>query len=168
MPREDDTYGEPAEARERRRRARVTFGVVALLLFFAAWYALSYIRADADRREAEGSSTSPTCTVERSAVQVNVYNATSRDGLAARVAKDLEDRGFDVRTVANDPKRAEVGGVGQLRHGVNGAANAKIVGAHVNDLNVIEDARKREAVDVVLGPDFTTLVPDEEARRGEC
>ena len=45
--REDfDDYGEEDPVRARRRRSVITFAVVLLLLFFAVWYALSYIRAD--------------------------------------------------------------------------------------------------------------------------
>ena len=44
-------------------------------------------------------------------VKVNVYNATATPGLASRTASDLEDRGFRVGRVANDPVGKPIPGV---------------------------------------------------------
>lgn len=160
-----DEYGENDPATSRRRRSIITFSLVLLLLFFAVWYALSYIRADeATGEEATSSattrSTTSTCDVSPQQVEVNVYNATDREGLAGRVAADLEERGFDVKTVANDPKKAELDGAGQLRYGSNGRKGADLVQVHTGEVEMIQDARKRTSVDVVLGPRFTQLVPE--------
>lgn len=160
MPK-DDHYGESSEARARRRRSAITFSLVILLLFFAAWYALSYIRADQDRAPTPTtSSPTSTCSLTPKEVEVNVYNATDRDGLAAQVAKSLRDRGFDVKTVANDPKRAELTGRGELRHGEAGTPGAELVDDHVGSFAMKVDERTRTSVDVVLGPTFETLVDE--------
>lgn len=167
---ETEVYGEPTESRERRRRSLVTFLVVLLLLFFAAWYALSYIRAEEDRR-ANGpapSSATPSCSITPKDVQVNVYNATTREGLAGRVAEQLEKRGFVVKTVANDPKKVEVTGAGQLRFGPKGAAQARLVAAHVSEAKDVKDQRQRTTVDIVLGPGFRNLVSADLAERRGC
>lgn len=143
----------------------ITILLVLLLLFFAAWYALSYIRADQSARATTtATSDSPTCALAPSRVEVNVYNATNREGLATQVARDLKKRGFVIKTVANDPKQVEVTGRGQLRHGPNGTQGAQLVARHVGTFEDDPDDRERAAVDVVLGPDYQHLVREDLAR----
>ena len=168
--REDYDYLDDEDpARSRRRRSIITFAVVLLLLFFAAWYALSYIRADQARGEQAATSSSTTmsnegstCDISPGQVDVNVYNATNRAGLAARVAGQLEERGFSVKTIANDPKKAKLDGPGQLRYGSNGRKGADLVRVHVGEFEMIHDVRKRPSVDVVLGPTYERMVPEGE------
>ncbi|WP_435200477.1 LytR C-terminal domain-containing protein [Janibacter sp. GS2] len=155
----DEFYGQSTESRARRRRAIITVLIVLLLLFFAAWYAMSYIRADTSARATTTSTSgSPTCELTPAQVEVNVYNATDREGLAAQVARGLKERGFVVRTVANDPKQEEVTGRGQLRHGARGTKGAELLSRHVGTVADAPDERERVAVDVVLGPDYRHLV----------
>lgn len=160
----EEHYGRSAEARARRRRSIITMIIVLLGLFFAAWYALSYIRAE-DHAGAEESTTSEsaTCGLSPGQVDVNVYNATSREGLAAQVARDLKKRGFTVKTVANDPKKVEVTGRGELRHGPDGAKGAELVSRHAGTFSERTDERERTDVDVVLGPDYRHLVDEDRA-----
>lgn len=152
-------YGESSEARARSRRSIITFSLVILMLFFAAWYALSYLRVD-DTRSASPttSSTTTSCDLAPKDVEVNVYNATNRAGLAAQVAKGLRQRGFVVKTVANDPKRAELTGRGELRYGEQGKSGADLVDDTVGSFARKVDERTRTSVDVVLGPQFDGLV----------
>lgn len=158
----DEYYGQSTEARARRRRSIITVLIVLLVLFFAAWYAMSYIRADGSPSATDSSSSvSPSCDLTPAQVDVNVYNATNRDGLAGRVAKDLKERGFVVKTVANDPKQVEVTGRGQLRHGDDGAKGAKLLSRHLGSFSDSPDDRERAAVDVVLGPDYRHLVRED-------
>lgn len=160
---EQEEYGLSSEARARRRRSVITLLVVLLSVFFAAWYALSYIRAD-DQRRAEGSATSTEpsgCEVAPEQVDVNVYNATNREGLAAKVARDLKSRGFTVKTVANDPKQAEIEGRGELRFGEQGRKGADLLSEHVGEFAERTDERARVTVDVVLGPRYRHLVSEE-------
>lgn len=158
---DDDHYGEPAEARARRRRSIITFTLVVLMLFFAAWYALSYIRAERAPEAAPTPTTSSatsSCDLTPEEVKVNVYNATSRAGLAGQVARGLRQRGFVVETVANDPKKAELTGRGELRYGKKGAEAAELVDVNVGSFAQQIDERTRVGVDVVLGPEFDGLV----------
>lgn len=158
----DDHYGRTAEARARRRRTSLTILIVLLMLFFAAWYAMSYLQAgdqQATPTTTSSSSTSSTAPCPEPAdVPVNVYNATNRAGLAAEVATALRARGFDVKTVANDPKRAQLTGPGQLRYGAAGAKGAERVAGHVGNFERKIDERSRPSVDVVLGPEYEQLV----------
>lgn len=160
----DEYYGQSAEARARRRRAVITLLLALLMIFFAVWYAMSYIRADDERRATESSSSAtPTCETKASEFKVNVYNATDQEGLATTVARDLRKRGFDVQTVANDPKGTEVTGPGELRHGTNGTKGAELLSDHLGDFSIDKDERDRTTVDVVLGPDYERLVAEDTA-----
>lgn len=160
----DEYYGQSAEARARRRRAVITLLLALLMIFFAVWYAMSYIRADDERRATESSSSAtPTCETKASEFKVNVYNATDRESLATTVARDLRKRGFDVQTVANDPKGTEVTGPGELRHGTNGTKGAELLSDHLGDFSIDKDERDRTTVDVVLGPDYERLVAEDTA-----
>lgn len=143
----------------RRRRALITFGIIMLFLAGSFWYAYSYYRASSNSPAAPLPSATATCTLQPKSIPVNVYNATNRDGLAGRVSKELTKRGFSVKTVANDPKKAKVAGVGEIRYGTKGAKGAKLVGSHFADAKTVTDQRKYATVDVVLGPKFRSLEP---------
>ena len=84
-------------------------------------------------------------------VSLNVYNATKRNGLASAVAKTAVDRGFKVKTVGNDPKNAGVKQTAQVRFGPDGAASARLVKAHVPQAVAVNDKRKGDTVDLVVG-----------------
>ncbi len=156
--------------RARRRRALITLGIVALMLFFAFWYAYSYYR-DSNLPRAAAR---PTCTATSAAtatatatatvtakvpsqVTVNVYNATDRSGLAAKTASDVRKRGFKVSTVSNDPLQKDVAGAAEVRYGATGTASAKLVLTLVKGSKGVKDGRTDSSVDLVLGAKFTTL-----------
>ena len=148
--------------RARRRRALITLGIVALMLFFAFWYAYSYYRDS----NVPHAAPSPTCTATSTAtstakvpsqVTVNVYNATDRSGLAAKTASDVRKRGFKVSTVSNDPLQKDVAGAAEVRYGATGTASAKLVLTLVKGSKGVKDGRTDSSVDLVLGAKFTTL-----------
>ncbi len=152
------------QARRKRRRTLITLAVVVLGLFFAFWYALSYYRADTGA-EAGGAPTA-TCTPYDPAVatpaktKVNVYNATSRNGLAGSTAKAFSSRGFVVDKIANDPTERKTPAVAEVRHGSKTKAQAKLVLSTMPKGTVlVNDKRKAIVVDVALGTKFTALVP---------
>lgn len=145
-------------------RTAVTLVVVAVLLFFAFWYAMSYIRADDEQRTSSGTSTtSLQCVVQPEDVVLNVYNGTTRDGLAARVGRDLRARGFVVKKIGNYPEGQDVGGTGQIRYGPKVANKVKVVVRHVGELEQAKVDRENVAIDVVLGRDFRDLVAEDRA-----
>ena len=160
----EELHGLSQEVRERRRRSVITALLVLLMLFFAAWYAQSYIRADddpgAEAPMATSASPSTSCVLTPEQVEVNVFNATSTEGLAAQVARDLRRRGFVVTTVANDPKHAEVAGHGHLSFGSAGARPAELVAQHVGRFDERPDERKRASVDIVVGPKYRELLDE--------
>jgi uncharacterized membrane protein (DUF485 family) len=156
--------------RRRRRRAAVTLTAVTLLLFGTFVYAAVHVQ------ELVGATTpGPTATatchgvtttiVTPSLVTVNVYNATSRDGLAASVAESLQKLGFNVDKVGNDPLSLSVLGVAEIRRGPAGDAGAALTARLVPGAKVVPDERTDDTVDIVLGNTFTRLsAPPQGAR----
>ena len=156
-----------------RRVAAVT--VTMLLLVTLAVLAWQSTRGDDDPDvSARPEPTCPTPSTPPPAlapakVRVNVYNATDRRGLAAKVAGQLERRGFDVRKVDNDPLGRTVTGAAEVRHGDRGAAAARTVaaqvalGGEVGQVVAVPDGRAGASVDLVVGTGFTALATPAEA-----
>ena len=96
-------------------------------------------------------------------VKVNVYNATDRRGLAARVAGELKRRGFKVAKIDNDPLKRTVTGSAEIRHSTQGVAAARTVAAQVGTVVAVPDKRTDASVDLVLGAAFIRLVTPAEA-----
>ncbi|MFQ6172108.1 LytR C-terminal domain-containing protein [Oryzobacter sp. R7] len=158
------TESEGSARRRRQRRTLVTFGVVLLALFFAFWYALSYYQADSAARSSR--TPAPTCVpfdpkaLTPQKVTVNVYNSSTRTGLAGAVSKDLAERGFTIGRVANDPSSRKAPSVAEVRHGPAGKAHAALVASALpKGTKVVADKRKGAGVDVALGAKFTRLNP---------
>ena len=135
----------------RQRRSMIVLAIVLLCLAGAFYYASSYFRGSTPQAAPCTTATTNTAGLRPADVSLNVYNSTSRRGLAAAVAKVARDRGFKVKAVANDPKHANVKQVAQIRFGPEGAASAKIVHVHVPKAVLVNDKRKGDTVDLVLG-----------------
>ena len=151
-------------ARQRRRRSLIVIAAVVLILFFAFWYAWSYYQADNSARAARPPAATcspfdPTVVTPES-TRVNVYNASSRNGLAGSVAKSLAERGFSIGKVANDPSSRKPPKVAEIRYGPKGEAQAKLVRTSMpKGTALVKDKRKSVVVDLALGAKFTTLAP---------
>ena len=78
------------------------------------------------------------------------------------MAEALRARGFVVDEVANDTSGREVTGVGELRHGPRGTDAADFVRLYLPGAGDFLDTRATAQVDVVVGPEFTTLATAEE------
>ncbi len=155
-----DEYGLSTEARARRRRTTLTLLIVALLVFFAIWYARSYVRADTGEEpttQESAATTPPECSLRPADVTVNVFNSTDRTGLAAEVAERLRTRGFEVELIANAPSQLTVTGIAQVRHGKSAADEAALVARHVGEVKQVSDERGEKSVDLVLGENFENL-----------
>jgi len=155
--------GASSSRRSRRRRALITLGLVALMLFFAFWYAYSYYQSSSEPIAAPAPSCTTAAPTKGAApkpgdITVNVYNATDRDGLAAKTATEMRARGFDVATVTNDPLQRTVVGPAEVRYGASGKAKAKVVLSLVKGAKPRGDGRSDGSVDLVIGDKFTGLV----------
>jgi hypothetical protein len=152
-----------ARARSRRRKAAVTVALLALALFFAFWWAWSYYKESADgTKPTAGPSAGATCqgdgVVAPQKITVNVFNSTTKAGLAAGAAKEFSARGFLVGTVSNDPQKKQIPGAAEVRFGPSGAAYGDLVLKTVGQgATPVPDARPESTVDVALGEGFTSV-----------
>jgi hypothetical protein len=114
---------------------------------------------------ATGSSpaTSTKPAPKPSSITVDVYNSTTRQGLAGTTASQLEKRGFVIATVANDPLGKTLAGTAEIRYGPKGKSRAVVVAAQVPDSTLVNDKRKDKTVAMSLGKAFTGLATPEEA-----
>ncbi len=91
------------------------------------------------------------------AVEVNVYNATSRPGLAANTAAGLRNRGFTVLDIDNAPPEDLVVEAAQIRASVADSPQVRLLVQHVPGAVVVADGRLDGTVDLVIGDAFTAL-----------
>jgi hypothetical protein len=102
-------------------------------------------------------------------IQLNVYNATDKPGLAAEIANELKQRKFkvDPAKASNDPLGRSVDGVAVLRYGPKAVGAAWVVRAYfLNDVKTEFDInRPDETVDIVLGRGFKKLATQTEEKQ---
>ena len=158
------TEAEVSVNARKKRRQLIVLGVVVLGLFFAFWYAWSYYQADNSARASRPPAA--TCapydpkTVTPENTKVNVFNSSTREGLAGSVARSLDERGFVIGKVANDPSNRKAPKVAEIRYGVRGAAQAKLLRTSLpKGTALVKDKRKVVTVDLALGPKYTALAP---------
>lgn len=91
--------------------------------------------------------------------KIRVLNASGQGGQAGEVAGALRDLGFAAPTAANDPvyANARLTCQGQIRFGANGKAGAAAVWLVAPCVELYQDDRKDDTVDLAIGTDFTTL-----------
>ena len=148
--------------------------VVGLLVVIGIGYGVvSLVRGGSDSSASDAVDPTPTPCVTTSLtpadvlptpakVKVNVYNATATSGLASKTANELEDRGFRVGKVANDPVGKPIGGVAQIRFGPKGEPGAQLLLLYVPGAELVELDRKGRNVDLATGDAFTGLAPQPE------
>lgn len=97
---------------------------------------------------------------------LNIFNATNRDNLAADTALQLQQRGFAVDLVTNDPLRSGLTISAQVRGAQSEMGELREVAAEVPGAQIETDSRHDPSVDLVLGAGFTTLAKPAAARVG--
>ncbi|MEU9340692.1 LytR C-terminal domain-containing protein [Streptomyces sp. NPDC048278] len=176
--------------RPRRRRARLALSVVASVtaLGLVGWGTLQLIdvfTGDGGTASAAGAAgdcvkqaaASPSPAAGASAavfpkpaqITVNVYNATTRTGLAKDTADELKKRGFKIGDVGNAPAKFDqkVKGTAILL----GPATALKTSLPVLATQVTaadqrtEAGRKGTTVDLIIGNAFKTLTPQATATK---
>ena len=157
-----------------RRRHPVATALLVLLmlavLFAATFGAVRLLKGGGSDTPAASSSSpgpcvtttaTPAATLPKPAtITVNVYNATSRAGLARSTAKTLKSRGFGIGSVANDPLGKTLTTVAEIRYGAQGKDNALLMRYYVLGATLVLDQRTDTTVDVVLGQTFKSI-PDQ-------
>jgi hypothetical protein len=92
-------------------------------------------------------------------VQVNVYNGTTRDGLATAVAKELRTRGFAVKAVANEDEATPINAVVLVRYGTPGVKSARTVGRQFpGKVQMLRVSKNTRVVDVVIGTRYRAML----------
>ncbi|ORV84601.1 envelope integrity protein Cei [Mycolicibacterium iranicum] len=91
--------------------------------------------------------------------KIRVLNASGQGGQAAEVAGALRDIGFTEPEAANDPiyETARLQCVGQIRFGPSGRAAAASVWLVAPCMELFQDGRADDTVDLAIGTDFTEL-----------
>lgn len=91
--------------------------------------------------------------------KIRVLNASGQGGQAGEVAGALRDLGFAAPTAANDPIYAgtRLTCQGQIRFGQDGRAGAASAWLVAPCVEMYQDDRKDDSVDLVIGTDFTSL-----------
>ena len=92
-------------------------------------------------------------------INLNVYNSTSRPGLARTVADELLARKFVVGNVSNI--NAGYRGVAAVVSGPAGQAAAFTVQRNVQGSDYFQDGRTDASVDLILAQDYKVLVPSD-------
>ncbi len=160
------TTGTPP-VRPRRDRRPVPPLVFLLVLALAAlgvwWKVLSDegARQQADDAACATAAEAPP-SLDPTTLQVRVFNATDRAGLAQTVAAELQARGFVVEEIDNDRSEREVTGAGEVRHGPRGGDAARYLALFLPGAGSYQDTRADARVDLVIGPDFTALATPEQ------
>jgi len=149
----------------RLRRALPALAFLLALCGLAGLTWLKVIDQVDDRAAAAACGPAP---VDPTKVQVRVYNATAREGLARKVAGQLVGRGYAIVATDNDPLSGirPVDGAAEVRYGPAGARAAALVRRQVPGATMYEDAREGSIVDLVLGDQFRRLSTPAELARG--
>ncbi|WP_297601768.1 envelope integrity protein Cei [Mycobacterium sp.] len=96
--------------------------------------------------------------------KVRVLNASGRGGQAGDVAGAMKDLGFAQPTAANDPLYAgtRLACQGQIRFGTAGQATAAAVWLVAPCMELFNDSRADDSVDLSLGTDFSALAHNDD------
>lgn len=160
-----DTYV-PFRSRTRRRRRAAAAAVLGLLVLGAGLYGVvSLVSPPATSTAAAPCPTAKAAGAtlpKPDQVTVNVYNASTRNGLAASTAAALKARGFTIGKVTNDPLKSNLTGAAQVRGGKAGTSEMRVVAAEVSGAQLQPDTRTDDSVDLVLGAGFSALTTPEQ------
>jgi len=148
----------------RRPIPPLVFLLVLALAALVVWWNVFDTEGELEAQEAQAcaSASAAPPSLDPTTVSLRVFNATDKGGLAQEVAATLQERGFVVEEIANDPTEREVTGVGELRHGPRGNEAAAYVALFLPGAGDFPDTRATATVDFVIGPDFAGLASPED------
>lgn len=157
----------PPRARYSMRLRRALPALVLLLVLCAlagvTWLkVLDKVHARAD------AAACPTAPADPNRVQLRIYNATGREGLAKTIASQLSSRGYLVIATENDPLAGirPVESSAEVRYGPSGTKQAAQVRRQVPGATLYRDARQGAVVDLVIGDKFARLSTPAELAKG--
>jgi hypothetical protein len=166
-----DGSGIPYRYRKQRRTKWTIVLAGGALAFGAAGYCLASFTQTGGAMAAASSVCSTAgshdlgLAIGRGAANfnLNVFNATPRDSLAAQTAVQLKQRGFTVDLVSNDPLNSNLSIPAEVRGSKWDLSELRQVAAQVPGARIETDARRDPSVDLVLGSGFTGLSKIEQA-----
>ena len=149
-----------------RLRRRVVHGVVLVLLLglivgaiiIALAIVSGQLRIPATEVSDEPATVCPAASFDytpNEKINLNVFNSTSRPGLARTVADELLGRKFVVGAVANTD--AGYRGVAAVLSGAAGQSAAFSVQRNVPGSDYFQDGRADDSVDLILAGDYKAL-----------
>jgi hypothetical protein len=164
------------------RRRNYRPGIIAVVVLFVATviiWGIALARPSGDREAAScnpppgrsdpsqptlgeqvsRTNMTPVAPAKLADTKVRVLNASGQGGQAATVAGALHDLGFGQPNAANDPVYANTKLVcqGQIRFGKAGQGAAASVWLVAPCVELYQDQRPDDTVDLVLGTEFRTL-----------
>ncbi len=136
----------------------IVIAVAVAMVIGAFLYAVTYMNSRNQAVPTASSSCDVTPTPPPQSIFVlNVYNASDRSQ-AKEIGFAMTSHGFNVGTVSNDPYKERLKGVGQIRFGPKGKANAtEYVKKYLPGAQLVEDGRTDDSVDLVLGDQAPTV-----------
>lgn len=160
---------EPRGRDLRPLRTAITMLLLLGLVAGATLYAWQTVTEPTGAEEDEEVvTTSPVCAMAEpedppppEEISINVYNGTSRSGLANQVAREMREQGFVILDVANDPAGRSVTGVAEIRAVDDDDAVRFVMSQFPGSVFLPED-RPDESIDVVVGEAFEEIGPQDE------
>ena len=148
----------PNRVSNRRRRQTYTFlglfGFVVLIGLVALGNWLQWWTLGGEAQAV--TIVCPTQTVTDPALtRVNVYNGTTRRGLASSVARELQKRHFHVLAVSTWPQAKPIKSIGIIRYGPPGLQAAHTIALEFpGKVTLVNDNRDSRTVDLILGEKY--------------
>ncbi|MDT4922424.1 MAG: hypothetical protein QOG01_137 [Pseudonocardiales bacterium] len=144
-----------------RRPLPALVSLLALLLLTAlVWWRVLH-RSDGTNHQAAAACPTPTTTatlVAPESVTVQVLNATSRTGIAAKARTTLIGDGFLIpRLAANDSSKTKIPGVAEIRYGPAGKPGATVLRYYFPGAKIVVTSVKTSVVTVSLGSRYRSV-----------
>ena len=150
--------------RTRRTRRPLPAAIFFLVLAVAAlgvWWGV--LQQDHNLQQAQAATCSTASAAPKSVdvgtITLRVLNGSGVNGKAGEVATTLQSRGFPQPETGN---HEAITGVGQIVYGLRGADAARFMQLYLPGAKLTKDTRADAKVDLVLGPDFKGLSPQDQ------
>lgn len=101
--------------------------------------------------------TGGTLPIAYNSITINIFNGTTRAGLAKGASEALVKRAFAIASTGNAPTPET--GTARLVFGNAGIAQAYTLAAHIPSATMVLDPRTDASVDLVLGSEWKGLIP---------
>lgn len=146
--------------RRQRRRRLLLFITLPGLILGTATVAAAYSTGMLGMSETVACAPVTAPAPERDSFDIKLLNSADTAGLAGDVGRQLELRDFHVSSIGNADSSIYVEGPATIYFGDEGLENALLVQQQIPGSQLWNDARDGDAVQLVLGYGFDTLVDE--------